>query len=64
MIWHKSFHAQVQECHKTGNRFVLKTSQWVPDKIWTGYDIIVCVPYKSYCCSKNCFERRKKEGKE
>ena len=64
MEWKKSFRAQVQECKKSGNRFVLKTPQWIPDKIWTGYDIIVCVPFCTFCHNKACFEMRKKEGKE
>jgi hypothetical protein len=64
MKWYKSFQKQSQECHKTGNRFTMKLPQYIPDKINTGYDIIVCIPFQTFCHSKACFEMRKKEGIE
>lgn len=52
MRWFKSFHAQVQECKKTGNRFI----------IYSPNPVIVCVHFRTYCHNKACFEMRKKKG--
>ena len=51
MKWHKSYREQGQECKKTGNRFIIS---WP----WYDQDIVVCVPFKTYCHSKACVEKR------
>ena len=45
MKWHKKYRDQFRECFKTGNRFRLQ-------------DILVCIPYKTFCDSKVCHEKR------
>jgi len=58
MKWYKSFRSQVLECKKTGNRFLVK-NLFVDGEI---SEVIACVPYKSFCDSCNCFEKRKEKG--
>ena len=54
MNWHKSYQKQARECKRTGNQFVVQDP-------WNSCSVIVCVPFKSYCCSKNCFAKRQEE---
>lgn len=54
MKWHKSFQAQGVECRKAGNQFVIR----FPGYTRVG---IVCVPFKTYCHSKACFDMRFKK---
>jgi len=58
MKWHKSFYEQIQECKKTDNRFIVDAGEF------NQHPIVVCVPFRGFCSSKNCFEKRKQEGKE
>ena len=53
MDWYKSYQRQGIECRKTGNQFNVKYP-------WHDQDIIICVPFKTYCHSKACFEKRAK----
>lgn len=55
--WHRSFFDQVKECLKTGNRFAIDYPNGIYNK--TPMGLIACVPFKSYCHSKGCFEMRK-----
>jgi len=57
MKWHKTYFDQIQECRKTDNRFIIETINF--DAILNPW-VVVCVPFKSFCSSKNCFEKRKK----
>lgn len=51
MKWNKSYFDQCKECTKNGNRFII-------DVPLSEDRVVVCVEFKSYCCSKNCFEKR------
>jgi len=57
--WHKSYYDQIQECKKTDNRFIINRAPFI-----TNNDIIVCIPFKTFCNSAACFEKRNQEGKE
>jgi len=62
MKWFKSYRRQGMECRETGNQFLV-----VQPGIFTKdpkKDVIVCVPFKTYCHSKACFEIRKEKGQE
>ncbi len=49
MEWFTSFRDQMIECTNTGNSFIL---------YWYDDEIIVCVPFKTWCQSKACRRRR------
>jgi len=52
MKWIKGFQNQVQECNKTGNRFIVEHP-------FEFVGTIVCVPFKTYCHSNACMEKRR-----
>lgn len=54
--WHKSFHAQIQECKKTGNRFIVE-NPFSPEDC-----LIACHYFKTFCHSGACHEMRKEKG--
>ena len=54
MKWHRVFRDQGRECEKTGNRFAIAC----PVPYFPGHNVIVCIPYKTYCHSKACLKRR------
>ena len=58
MNWFKSFQKQGIECRKTGNQFEI-SSGYAPDN---RFNVIVCVPFKTYCHSKACGDIRQAEG--
>jgi len=51
MKWVKSFEAQGQLCAKSGNRFIIKAP-------YLSGKCIVCVPFKTFCHSKACRNKR------
>ena len=56
MKWYNSYQKQGAECKKTGNRFTIKYP-WT-DAIGCDQNVIVCVPFKTYCHSAACKEVR------
>lgn len=50
MKWVESFREQGLICNETGNRFIVTSPYAGP--------VIICVPFKTYCHSKSCFEKR------
>ena len=61
MKWFKSYRRQGMECRRAGDRFEVKHPMLFGSY---PYSIIVCVPFKTYCHSKACFEIRKEKGQE
>lgn len=55
MEWVKSYQKQVVECRNTGNQFMVNYPNPFSGK---AVDIIVCVPFKTYCHSRACVEKR------
>jgi len=52
MKWYKSFSEQMRYCIKSGNSFVIEKNPC------SSNSVIVCVPFKTYCHSKACLDKR------
>lgn len=63
MKWYKSYQKQGQECKRTGNRFTVQLPL-VLSGTNQMFEVICCVPFKTFCNSIACLERRKREGKD
>ena len=64
MKWYKSFREQCKECDNTANRFIIEDyfhSIYRNGKYYP-IEVIACVPFRSYCNSGNCRNKREKEG--
>ena len=57
MIWKLSFREQYKLCQETGNQFIVRNPMRMLDSI------LVCVPFKTYCNSGACREKRIAENK-
>lgn len=55
MKWKKSFIKQGVECRKTGNRFIVNAP-------YAKSEVVVCLPFKTYCHSRACYKKRMEEG--
>lgn len=55
MEWFKDYSKQVKECIERGNRFIIEYLFYTDGRE-------VCVPFKTYCHSLACLEKREKEG--
>ena len=49
MKWYRSFQKQGVECRKAGNQFKISFPHY-------SNDLIICVPFKTYCHSAACRE--------
>ena len=57
MKWVKSFREQGQICEAADNRFLVRAPSYKGE-------IVVCVPFKTFCHSEACREKRYPEGEK